>query len=219
MSVNNYLPTVYQQYIHLSRYSRWLPDKQRRETWPETVSRYFDFFEEHLKENNNFVLTKELRQELEDAVLTLKIMPSMRCIMTAGEALKRENISGYNCSYVAVDNPRSFDEILYILMNGCFHPDTLIKTLTGPKKISELSKDDRVLTYHILEKRYEYVNPLWVIPTPHSSEKKKIKLTFEDGSEVFCTEDHKFHTENRGWIEAKDLTESDNITNYNEIRE
>lgn len=118
MSVNNYLPTVYQQYIHLSRYSRWLPDKQRRETWPETVSRYFDFFEEHLKENNNFVLTKELRQELEDAVLTLKIMPSMRCIMTAGEALKRENISGYNCSYVAVDNPRSFDEILYILMNG-----------------------------------------------------------------------------------------------------
>ena len=116
--MSNYFATSYQEYIHLSRYSRWLPEKNRRETWTETVSRYFDFFEEHLHENNNFTLTKELRKELEDAVLSLKIMPSMRCLMSAGEALKRENIAGYNCSYVAIDNPRSFDEILYILMNG-----------------------------------------------------------------------------------------------------
>jgi len=115
---NNYLPTLYQEYIHLSRYSRWLPEKNRRETWPETVARYFDFFEEHLKENNNFTLTEETRKELEDAVLSLKVMPSMRCLMTAGEALKRENVAGYNCSYIAIDNPRSFDEVLYILMNG-----------------------------------------------------------------------------------------------------
>mgnify|MGYP003663538030 FL=1 len=115
---NNYLPTSYQEFIHLSRYSRWLPEKSRRETWDETVTRYFDFFTEHLKETVDFDLTKKLRDELEQAVLGLRVMPSMRCIMTAGEALKRENIAGYNCSYVAVDRPQSFDEILYILMNG-----------------------------------------------------------------------------------------------------
>ena len=115
---NNYLPTSYQEFIHLSRYSRWLPDKERRETWDETVARYFDFFTEHLNDLHGYKLTKSLRDELEDAVLSLKIMPSMRCMMTAGEALKRENIAGYNCSYVAVDKPSAFDEILYVLMNG-----------------------------------------------------------------------------------------------------
>ena len=115
---NNYLPTSYQEFIHLSRYSRWLPEKARRETWDETVARYFDFFTEHLKETVDFTLTKSLRSDLEQAVLGLCVMPSMRCIMTAGEALKRENIAGYNCSYVAVDRPQAFDEILYILMNG-----------------------------------------------------------------------------------------------------
>jgi ribonucleoside-diphosphate reductase alpha chain len=118
MSNSNYLPTLYQQFIHKSRYARWLWNENRRETWDETVSRYFNFFEEHLQENNNFKLDRAVRDQLEESVLSLKTMPSMRCLMTAGEALKRENVSGYNCSYVAVDNPRSFDEILYILMNG-----------------------------------------------------------------------------------------------------
>jgi ribonucleoside-diphosphate reductase alpha chain len=115
---NNYLPTLYQSYIHKSRYARWLWDENRRENWDETVDRYFNFFEDHLKEMHNFVLDKDIRKKLEESVLSLKTMPSMRCLMTAGEALKRENVAGYNCSYVAVDNPRSFDEILYILMNG-----------------------------------------------------------------------------------------------------
>ena len=115
---NNYLPTSYQEFIHLSRYSRWLPEQERRETWHETVKRYFDFFTEHLKDMHNYKLTKSLRDELEEAVLSQKIMPSMRCLMTAGEALKRENIAGYNCSYIAVDRPQAFDEILYVLMNG-----------------------------------------------------------------------------------------------------
>ena len=116
--LNNYLPTEYQQFIHKSRYARWLNDKNRRETWNETVARYFDFFTEHLKENNDYILEQKVRDELEETVLSTKVMPSMRCMMTAGEALKRENVAGYNCSYVAVDSPRSFDEILYILMNG-----------------------------------------------------------------------------------------------------
>ena len=116
--MSNMLPTSYQEFIHLSRYSRWLPDKNRRETWDETVGRYFDFFKDHLKELHNFNLNDNLRKELEEAVLDLKVMPSMRCLMTAGEALKRENIAGYNCSYVAVNRVHAFDEILYVLMNG-----------------------------------------------------------------------------------------------------
>ena len=116
--LNGKLPTNYQEFIHLSRYSRWLPKEGRRETWRETVTRYFDFFQEHLKQSCKYSLDKSLREELEDAVIHLKIMPSMRCLMTAGEALKRENIAGYNCSYVAVDRPQAFDEILYVLMNG-----------------------------------------------------------------------------------------------------
>ena len=112
------LPSDYQSFIHLSRYARWLPDANRRETWQETVTRYFDFFEKHLKDNNGFTLDAKTREELQTAVLSLKVMPSMRCLMTAGEALEKENIAGYNCSYVAVDSPRAFDEILYILMNG-----------------------------------------------------------------------------------------------------
>ena len=116
--MNNSLPTLYQEYIHLSRYARWLPDKKRRETWGETVGRYFDFFQNHLKETNNYELTTELRKELEDSVLNIEALPSMRCLMTAGKALEKDNICGYNCSYVPIDDPRAFDEILYILMNG-----------------------------------------------------------------------------------------------------
>jgi len=112
------LPTVYQQYIHLSRYARWLPEENRRETWEETVARYFNFFENHISENTKGKLSPEVRAELQTAVLNLQVMPSMRCLMTAGPALERENVAGYNCSFVAVDNQRAFDEILYILMNG-----------------------------------------------------------------------------------------------------
>lgn len=115
---DNQLPSLYQQYIHLSRYSRYRYEDNRRETWQETVSRYFSFFAEHLKETHNYNLSKDLKEKLQNSVLSLEIMPSMRCLMTAGDALKRENVAGYNCSFVAIDNPRAFDEILYILMNG-----------------------------------------------------------------------------------------------------
>ena len=116
--MSNHLPTLYQQYIHLSRYSRWLHDENRRETWEETVARYFDFFIEHLWENNNYHLEDDLRDELEEAVLNLEVMPSMRAMMTAGAALKKDNISGYNCAFLSIDKAVSFDEAMYILMNG-----------------------------------------------------------------------------------------------------
>jgi ribonucleoside-diphosphate reductase alpha chain len=112
------LPTEYQSFIHLSRYARWNYENERRETWPETVGRYFNFFKEDLNEKCNYDLTDEERKQLEDEVLNLEIMPSMRCMMTAGVPLKKENVSGYNCSYVKCDNQRTFDEIMYVLMNG-----------------------------------------------------------------------------------------------------
>ena len=112
------LPTQYQQFIHLSRYARWDYDKKRRETWGETVDRYFLFFQEHLKEMCDYSLDNGVLEELRKEVLALNVMPSMRCLMTAGDALRKENVAGYNCSYVKVDSPRSFDEILYVLMNG-----------------------------------------------------------------------------------------------------
>lgn len=113
-----YFNTQYQEVIYKSRYAKWRDDLGRREHWPETVDRYFNFFEEHLQKKCKFILTKALRKELEDAVLNLEVMPSMRALMTAGPALERCNVAGYNCSYVAIDNVRAFDEILYVLMCG-----------------------------------------------------------------------------------------------------
>ena len=118
MAGNNYLPTEYQTFIHASRYARWLEEEGRRESWIETVSRFSNFFQGHLDKNLGVILPPEIWRRIEDSIIGLQVMPSMRALMTAGPALERENISGYNCSYAPIDSPRSFDEILYILMNG-----------------------------------------------------------------------------------------------------
>jgi ribonucleoside-diphosphate reductase alpha chain len=118
MTQGHSLPTDYQKFIHTSRYARWDESLGRRETWEETVDRYFDFVTESLAANNNYKITADLKNELRTAVLELEIMPSMRALMTAGPALERDNIAGYNCSYVPINHVRSFDEILYILMCG-----------------------------------------------------------------------------------------------------
>ena len=115
---SNYLPTEYQSFIHMSRYSRWLEDKGRRESWSETVSRLISYFKNQIDTNYKGVIKNKEWQEIEEAVLSLQVMPSMRALMTAGGALDRENIAGYNCSYIPIDSPRAFDEVLYILMNG-----------------------------------------------------------------------------------------------------
>lgn len=112
------LPTDYQSYIHRSRYSRFLDSEGRREFWHETVGRYFDYFEQDLDERHGYKMSASLRSEVQDAVLNLHVMPSMRAMMTAGEALRRENIAGYNCAYLPIDRPKAFAEALYILMCG-----------------------------------------------------------------------------------------------------
>lgn len=107
--------TDYSQYIATSRYARYMDGKGRRETWEETVWRYMDnVVAPHL----GAIAFTSLRKELESAVINMEVMPSMRAMMTAGDALDRDNVAGYNCSYLPVDHPRSFDECLYILMCG-----------------------------------------------------------------------------------------------------
>ena len=113
--MNNMLPTPYQQFIHKSRYARWIDGEERRENWDETVDRYMDFMQSHVEDKCN---VKVDLGEVREAVLSLQVMPSMRAMMTSGPALTRDNICGYNCSYIPVDSPRSFDECMYILMCG-----------------------------------------------------------------------------------------------------
>ena len=145
---DNFLPTSYQEFIHLSRYSRWLPEEGRRETWDETVARYFNFFTDHVKEMTGYDMDFKTRNELEIAVLSQQVMPSMRCLMTAGDALKRENIAGYNCSYVAIDRMQSFDEILYILMNGTGVGFSVERQFVSelPRVAEEFHASDTVIT-------------------------------------------------------------------------
>ena len=107
----------YQTYISKSRYSRYLPEMKRREHWEETVKRYFDFMQEHLNSKHDYDISIE-RKELEDAVVNLEVMPSMRALMTSGKALERSNVAAFNCSYLPVDDPKSFDEAMYILLCG-----------------------------------------------------------------------------------------------------
>jgi ribonucleoside-triphosphate reductase (thioredoxin) len=110
--------TPYQEFIHKSRYSRYLDDKQRREHWPETVHRYMSFIKNHLETKHSYSIESTLYDDLYQAILHFEIMPSMRAMMTAGPALARDNVAGYNCSYLPIDDVKSFDEAMYILLCG-----------------------------------------------------------------------------------------------------
>ena len=102
----------YQQYIHKSRYARWLDTEGRRESWSETVERYMDNVVRTKAGDDSYV------NKIRDAIVSLEVMPSMRAMMTAGKALERDNTAGYNCSYLPVDDPKSFDEAMFILLCG-----------------------------------------------------------------------------------------------------
>ena len=109
--ISNYLPTDYQTFIATSRYARWLEAENRRETWTETVQRYINYIA------TTGLPAKDL-EEIEEAILNLEVMPSMRALMTAGVAAERDNTCIYNCSYLPVDHIRAFDEAMFILLCG-----------------------------------------------------------------------------------------------------
>jgi ribonucleoside-diphosphate reductase alpha chain len=108
--MTKHLPTQLQEYIHKSRYARWRDANQRRETWPETVRRYVEYFSQKFPHYPT--------SQVYESILQLDTMPSMRALMTAGPALERDPMAGFNCSFVAIDDVRAFDEVLYILMCG-----------------------------------------------------------------------------------------------------
>ena len=144
----------YENFIALSRYARWISEDNRRETWGETVDRYFSFMLNHLKENYNYIPDEKLVAELKNGVFERNVMPSMRSVMTSGVALERDNVAGYNCAFLPVDSPRSFDETMYILMCG-----------TGVGFSVE----------------YKYINKLPAVP--ESLEKSTTVITVEDSKQ------------------------------------
>jgi ribonucleoside-diphosphate reductase alpha chain len=144
----------YENFIALSRYARWISEDNRRETWGETVDRYFGFMLNHLKENYNYIPDEKLVAELKNGVFERNVMPSMRSVMTSGVALERDNVAGYNCAFVPVDSPRTFDETMYILMCG-----------TGVGFSVE----------------YKYINKLPAVP--ESFEKSTTVITVEDSKQ------------------------------------
>ena len=115
---NGSITDPYKNFIHISRYARWIEEKNRRETWVETVERYINFMKDHLVLNYGYSPNAKIFDEVKEAILNHRIMPSMRALMTAGPALERDHIAAYNCSFIAVDSLRAFDEAMYVLMNG-----------------------------------------------------------------------------------------------------
>lgn len=202
------LPTDYQKFIHSSRYARFRDDLGRRETWGETVTRFFDYFQSSLEEKHSYKPSQTLVSELKDAVSGLHVMPSMRALMTAGEAARRESLAIYNCAFLPIDSIRAFGETLYILM--CFHPDTLVTTRKGDKKISEIVIGDEVLSVDESTGRAVWKKVTSQVQTP-SSAKPKVEITLETGKKIRCTTDHKWLTSNRGWVEAGSLTLEDDL--------
>jgi ribonucleoside-triphosphate reductase len=116
--MKNTIENPYENFIALSRYAKWVEAEGRRETWGETVDRYFSFMTEHLQKNHNYIPNEKLVAELKEFVFERNVMPSMRSVMTSGAALERDNVAGYNCAFLPVDSPRSFDETMYVLMCG-----------------------------------------------------------------------------------------------------
>jgi len=152
--LKNIIENPYENFIALSRYARWIAEDNRRETWGETVERYFSFMLNHLKENYNYIPDEKLVAELKNGVFERSVMPSMRSVMTSGLALERDNVTGYNCAFLPVDSPRSFDETMYILMCG-----------TGVGFSVE----------------YKYINKLPAVP--ESLEKSTTVITVEDSKQ------------------------------------
>ena len=113
-----FITDPYKNFIHISRYARWLDASNRRETWVESVRRYMAFMVKHLVANHGYKNDDPVFAEIEAAIVNHELMPSMRALMAAGPAMENDNISAYNCSFIAVDSLRSFDEAMYILMNG-----------------------------------------------------------------------------------------------------
>ncbi len=141
------LPTLYQEQIGLTKYSRWRDDLQRREYWPETVFRYIDFMFNHIQRNFGYQIPEDIQIEIFEGILFLGVMPSMRAMMTAGPALERDNAAAYNCAYAPVDRMLTHDEAFYLTMCSCGIGFSVERQYTNtlPVIADELVPIDRVI--------------------------------------------------------------------------
>lgn len=168
------LADPYRSFIAKSRYARWLPEEGRRETWRETVARYVTFMTTQLKEKHGYLPDPQVVDEIHEAILNHDVMPSMRAIMTAGTALDRSNIAGFNCSYLPLKDARALDELLYILMNGTGVGYSVERQYTDQlPQVPEVVEEDRYSVIHVADSKegwgYAYralLNCLWrgVVP-------------------------------------------------------
>ncbi len=195
----------YAKFIHSSRYARWREEEGKRETWPQTVARYVDFF---WNKYGRLDPTRKTFDSIYNSILSLDVMPSMRALMTAGPALEADQVAGYNCCFVAIDDPIVFDEIMYILM--CFHPDTKVVTRAGNKRIADIQIGDEVASIDESTGKCVWKTVTDNIKTK-SSNKPKVEVLLDNGQKFKCTSDHKWLTTNRGWVEAGDLTTEDDL--------
>lgn len=140
--VEGEIDDLFRSFISKSRYARWIDEYGRRETWAETVNRYVDYMSAKAD------LTPDEKSHLRYNILNHKVMPSMRALMTAGEALERSNVAGYNCSFVAVNDQRVFDEALYILMCGTGLGFSVEKSHVNrlPEVPAEIKPVDEIIT-------------------------------------------------------------------------
>lgn len=206
---NDFLKEI-SEFIFRSKYARYREEEKRRESLEETVDRSLNM---HLSKFS--WLKKEHKKEIIESFNLVKqkiIMPSMRSMQFGGIAVEAKNARMYNCAAGHIHSIRSFAEGFWLLL--CLHPDTLVKTKLGDKRIADITLDDEVMTYDEETDSFYYVKPLDVIENPTSG-KQKMKLTLENGREIKCTIDHKFLTRNRGWVEAQNLTEDDDLVFFN----
>ena len=146
--MNSPFPSNYEQFIFKSRYARWLEEKGRRENWYETVWRLVLYYTAAISELDKQVIDHKEQQELYDAIYSLEVMPSMRALMTAGPALDRCHVPAYNCAYLPVDSPRSFDEAMYILLCGTGVGYSVEKQYVDqlPRVSEEFEETDTIIT-------------------------------------------------------------------------
>jgi len=194
-------------------YSRWNDELDRYETWEESVSRVMNMHREFYKDK----MTDELSLLIDEAEALYKlkyVLGAQRALQFGGEQILKHQMRMYNCTSSYADRAAFFGEFFYVLL--CMAPETKIKTSDGVKMIKDINIGDNVLSLNEETQVYEFKEVYNVIENP-TAKKQKIELELDNGHIIKCTVDHKFLTSNRGWVEAQDLGDDDDIINMNEL--
>ena len=200
-------------YTFYSRYARYNSVKKRRETWQESVARVYDM---HREKYADAILQHPELGKLIDFAQSMqnkkRVLAAQRSLQFAGAPMFKHELKMFNCLFTHIDRARVFQETMFSLLCGCFHPDTKVITSIGPVKISDITVDHLVCTLNLEDGTYDFVKPS-DIHENDTVKTEKYELEFEGGYTVKCTHNHEFLTHNRGWVAAKELSEKDDIVN------